>query len=136
MPDHRIRLRGAWDRVVLEGETEVVCRVSLPTVWAAGQLSPFRLLRRFGRPPFDPAAESVRLELLGVPGLVAVRLNGREIALPPGGGVDWSVPLGETLLARNALMLEVDLDSSDGPIREEGWGSIALVIGPKVERPG
>ncbi len=134
MSDHRIRFRGAWDWLVTEeGETEVARRLTLPTRWPNGVAPRFRLVRQFGRPPFDPAVESIRLEMLGVPGLIAARLNGREFIRPSGGGGDWFVPLSEPLLARNALALEVDLGQSNAWVHVEDWGSIALVIGPKVD---
>ncbi len=129
MPEHRIRLRGAWDWHAREGEIEVVRRLDLPTDWPVGVVSPFRLIRRFGRPPFDPSAESARLEFVGVPGLVAARLNGQVLAGLPAGAADWSVRLSGPLLTRNALVLEVDL--GPGPPPEGPWGSIALVIFPR-----
>ena len=95
---------------------------------------PFRLHRRFGRPPLDDSTESARLELVGVPGLVSARLNGRELARPPAGVVNWSVPLADPLLTRNALVLEVDL--GDWPRTGHPWGSIALVISPRGLGPG
>jgi hypothetical protein len=69
--------------------------------------------------------------MIEVPGLVSARLNGRELVAPDPGRSDWSVPLIEPLLARNELVLEVDL----GRLREtpRSWGSIALAISP---RPG
>jgi hypothetical protein len=132
MPEHFIRLRGAWDFIVMEGDAEVVRRVDLPTDWPIGLDSPFRLQRRFGRPPMDLSTVSVRLEMLGVPGLVAARLNGRELAGPDLGGSDWSVPLIDPLPSRNVLVLEVDFGSLPEPPRS--WGAIALVISP-VPRP-
>lgn len=130
MPEHRIRFRGAWDWHVREGEVEFARRVTLPADWPVDVASPFRLVRRFGRPPFDPAVETVRLELIAVPGLVAARLNGRGLGGPPEGAVVWSVPLDEPLLPRNVLVLEVDLGAfRDWP---GGWGAIALVIAPRA----
>ncbi len=134
MTEHRIRFRGAWDWIVREGEAEVARRVTLPTGWPPGVASPFQLLRRFGRPPGDPAMHSARLELIDVPGLVVALLNGVEVARPPRGAWRCTVPLAGPLLARNALVLEVDLESAPGPT--PSWGSIALVIGPKGSSSG
>ncbi len=132
MAEHRIRLRGAWDWILVEDEAEVARRVNLPTRWPTGLSSGFRLLRRFGRPPFDPATESVRLELLDVPGLVSVRLNGREIGRDLTGVDNRSIPLTEPILSRNALILGIDLGAVEGLTPGEEWGSIALVIEPTV----
>jgi len=126
MPEHRIRFRGAWDWHGPDGEAEVARRVTLPADWPADLAGPFRLLRRFGRPPFDPAAETARLDLANVPGLVAARLNGRDLGEIPPGAIDWSFPLADALLPRNALVLEVELPP--GVEGRRGWGSIALVV--------
>lgn len=133
MSEHRIRLRGAWDWHVApgEGEAEVARRVTLPTAWPPGEASPFLLLRGFGRPPLDPDRESVRLELLDVPGLVSVRINGREVARPPRGSVAWTVAIDGPLLPRNALVLEVDLGGVASSDLASAWGSVALVISPR-----
>ena len=128
MSEHFIRFRAAWDCMIREGDAEVVRRVDLPTDWPIGLDSPFRLRRRFGRPPLDLSTVSVRLEMLGVPGLVAAWLNGRELARPDLEGPDWSVPLVDPLPSRNDLVLEVDFGSLTEPPRS--WGAIALVISP------
>ena len=133
MPDHRIRFRGAWDWHGPEGEADaevqVARRVTLPADWPDGLDRPFRLLRRFGRPPFNPATEGARLELAGVPGLIAARLNGRSLGEIPAGVVDWTIPLSDDLLPRNALVLEVALPP--GPEGRRAWGSIALIVAGK-----
>jgi hypothetical protein len=134
MAEHFIRFRGAWDCTIGEGDAEVVRRVDLPTDWPTGMASTFRLQRRFGRPPLDPSAESVRLEMIGVPGLVVARLNDRELAGPDLGGSDWSVPLTDPLPPRNLLVLEVDFGSLPGP--PKSWGAIALVISPRPRSSG
>jgi hypothetical protein len=134
MPDHIIRLRVAWDYYIREGDLEVVRRVDLPTDWPAGPSPTFRLERRFGRPPMDPSAGSIRLEMLRVPGLVAARLNGRELAGPDHAGDDWSVPLGEPLSPRNLLVLEVDFRGLPGP--PKSWGAVSLVIADRPGSPG
>jgi hypothetical protein len=134
MSEHFLRFRAAWDCYVREGDAEVLRRVDLPTDWPAGLASPFRLRRRFGRPPVDLSAESIRLEMLGVPGLVAARLNGRDLAGPGLGGVDWSVPLIDPLPPRNVLDLEVDFRGLPGPPRS--WGAIALAISSRPRSSG
>ena len=130
MPEHRIRLRGAWDWHGIEGEAEFARRADLPADWPDDLAGPLRLLRRFSRPPLDPGREAARLELANVPGLVAVRLNGVDLGPVPAGDRDWIIPLGDGLLPRNSLVLEVDLPP--GPEARRGWGSIALVISAKV----
>lgn len=122
MPEHRIRLRAAWERIDPDGDGSPA-RVDLPTTWAeADRDRPIRLARRFGRPRVDDATGAVVLELADVPGLRAIRLNGRGLPVPAGdpGRVD----LGGRLEARNVLELDVV------PARAEGtpWGSIALVV--------
>jgi hypothetical protein len=134
MSEHFIRFRAAWDWTIREGDAEVVRRVDLPTDWPIGLDSPFRLQRRFGRPPLDLSSVSVRLEMLGVPGLVAARLNGQELARPDLGGSDWLVPLTDPLPSRNLLILEVDFGSLPEP--PKSWGAIALVISPLSRPPG
>ncbi len=124
MPEHQIRLRVAWDR--LDDSDDPPRRVDLPTVWTVWTVSdparPFRLLRKFGRPTFDPGAVAVALELLDVPGLVAVRLNGQSLEVKDRIAVDG------ILQARNLLELDVDLSEAGRIEPGSAWGSIALVI--------
>ena len=138
MPEHRIRLRAAWDcvdRLPPEGGPEDLGRVDLPKTFPEGFPPRFRLTRQFGRPPVDERAERVDLELRSVPGLVSVRLNGRVIGRPDesGASADWSIPLDPPLLPRNGLVLEVEL-TTEGRANVPGWGEIALVIRPR-DRP-
>ena len=124
MTDHQIRLRGAWDR--LDDLNAPARRVDLPTVWSvADSARPFRLVRKFGRPPFDPNTQAIRLELVDVPGLLAVRLNGRTLPVKDN---PTRIELGGELSSRNLLELDVDLSGREK--RDEGspWGTIALVI--------
>ena len=132
MPDHRIRLRGAWDRLE-PSDPAATTRVDLPTVWTvADDTGPVRLSRRFGRPRFDSTTEAVELELVDVPGLRAVRLNGRTLGEGRlAADSPRRFPVGAALLARNVLELDVVLDGST-PLGT-AWGTIALVI---VRRPG
>lgn len=121
MPDHLIRLRAAWDRIDTSAPDSPI-RVDLPTIWSADDgATPIRLSRRFGLPRFDPSREAMALELVDVPGLVAIRLNGQPLRLESAP----RVPLGDLLLARNTLELDVDLTGVD---RGVPWGTIALVI--------
>ena len=130
MGEHRIRLRGVWDMHTGrgEGETEKLCRVDLPTVWPTDVATRFRLTRRFGRPPFDPDRETARLDLVNVPGLVAVCINGREVARPRRDEGGWSIALDWPLLPRNTLILDVDLEGMTRERLEPAWGSVAVVI--------
>jgi hypothetical protein len=83
------------------------------------------LTRRFGRPSGEVSAFSIVLELLCVPGLRSLRLNGIDLAIDdfPGDGSF------EVLLAdRNTLELEVDVNQAIASPPETGWGSIALVL--------
>ena len=115
MPEHLIRLRGAWDWTAPDGPR----RVDLPATWPAGLAGPLVLARRFQRPRIDPDREALALRLEAVPGLLRVRLNGVEIGGPAAG----EIPLGD-LPARNLLELEADpAGLGAGP-----WGAIALVI--------
>ena len=134
MLEHRIRLRGAWDWAPDDVDSRPARRVDLPLT-ALGDLPPrFRLARKFGRPPYDPGTEMLRLELADVPGLVAVALNGEGLLGSSSAEGDRSIPLDAPLPPRNTLTLDVDLGSVvafEGP-----WGSIALVIGAKGARGG
>ena len=131
MTEHRIRLRVAWDCHRSIGDEGTSSRLDLPIVWAEESSFPIQLVRRFGRPPFDPARESVALELRSVNGLRQVKLNGLEIAngsslLAPSEMI--SIVLPSILLPRNAILLEVFEPSSDARLLP--WGEIALVITP------
>lgn len=132
MPGHRIRLRGAWE--LSDGRRgDATRKLSLPTHRRGDLDGPIRLTRRFGKPPIDPSLEVISLELLGVPGLARIEWNGLELPLPPGRRVDWVVPLDGPWLARNTLTLDVELDPSDRVESAEGWGTIALVIAPRID---
>jgi hypothetical protein len=107
MREHIIRLRGGW-------------------IWGPW------LIRPFQAPPIDPRCESLGLRLDEVAGLVAVVLNGQELARPPSGTRALWLPLPRDppLPRRNRLVLEVEpprrpigLSPNPGP-----WGAIALVV--------
>ncbi len=132
MPEHRIRLRGPWD-CSAAGEAGPGRRVDLPLADAGALPTRSRLARKFGRPPYDPALDSLRLELADVPGLLGVRLNGVDCRPADPGGPRWSIPIDDPLPSRNELTLDVDL-SGLGDLAAP-WGSIALVIGPKGRGP-
>jgi hypothetical protein len=127
--EHLIRLRGAWewwDPAALGNKPR---RVNLPVLWPTGMPQPFRLRRRFGAPPFDPAKEDLVLRFEDVPGLRSAWLNGRLLV-----GLESQRDLTQVSLVglverRNELELEVD----PGGWAEAGpeavpWGSVALVI--------
>ncbi len=125
MPEHRIRIRGAWDRA--SSRDNRPGRVDLPHVWAeADASSPFYLTRKFGSPRFNRASETIALELADVPGLRAVRLNGRRLEAGP--GEIARIELGSILLDRNLLELDVDLAGLSRAEIGSPWGQIALVI--------
>jgi hypothetical protein len=129
MPEHRIRFRGGWYLSAAEDEPSNVRRLTLPVVWPPGMVGPFRLTRRFGRPPIDPAVESAWLELSDIPGLRSLQLNGVDLGPIPLDVLDWTVPLTGLLDLRNTLTLELVPGQFSTP---EGWGSIALVIASRV----
>jgi hypothetical protein len=126
MPEHWIRLRGAWGWRDLASDAEIEQRVTLPIEWPSGQVSPVRLVRRFNGPPIAPGRESVSLRLEKVPGLLAIRLN----------HCTYDGPLDETLTidlesfgplaAKNVLIL--DVDPTRAARAGEAWGQIALVV--------
>jgi hypothetical protein len=134
MPEHRIRLRGGWECHYREGDDpeglEICRRIDLPLALPTKFAARFRLCRQFGRPPSDPRVESVTLELRHVAGLKSARLNGRSIAPTTLTGFDWLVELGEPLLPRNGLILDVELDDPSASIGS-AWGEVALVIRPR-----
>ena len=127
MPEHRIRLRGAWDRI--EGPTDPPRRLDLPVRWSPiDRVQPFTLRRAFGRPPVDPSRESVILELLDVPGLVAVRLNGALLVGSDGLTDSVRLEIGARLLARNVVELDVAAGPGWASVANRSWGAVALVI--------
>jgi hypothetical protein len=127
MPEHRIRFRAGWE-VHSELDLDAADRFLLPTHWPAGLEGTVRLIRRFGRPRSQATEEKYRLELLRVPGLVSLSLNGRELehSGPDGGNI--VVPLVDPLLDRNTLVIDVDLGQITRSSLPEGWGAISLVI--------
>ena len=120
MPEHLIRLRGAWEHHDPAGPR----RLDLPTVWPPGLASPLTLTRRFRQPPLGPA-ETISLRLEAVPGLNSARINGVELAGPDAGTSSLEIPL-QGLTATNLLSLKVD----PARVGTEPWGAIALVIRP------
>lgn len=134
MPEHKIRLRGGWEWwPVTGGETGArPQRLTLPADWPRTGPPSGRLVRSFHTPPHDPTAETVWLELVEVPGLRSLTLNGQR--LRPGGtaGPEARVELPGRLPPRSRLELEV------GPTKRatvgelpDGWGHVALVIAPR-----
>ena len=124
MSEHLIRLRGGWEFHM--GES--VRRLALPLTWPPGLVSRVRLVRPFNRPPIDLQSERLGLRLDDVRGLLAVRLNGRELARPAPGTSMLELPLDEPLPARNVLELDVAPETTVEPA---AWGRIALVIRPR-----
>jgi hypothetical protein len=127
MPEHRICLRLGWE--LDPGESrETITRFSLPTRWPIDLTDQIRLIRRFGRPRQQRAEESYQLEMLKVPGLVEVRLNGREMVRKSEKSESELVLIDVPLLERNMLEIEVDLAQVPASTRLEDWGEIALLI--------
>ena len=123
---HAIRLRGGWDCEARDGTTRPL---ALPLDRWPDAPGPFRLIRRFGRPPIDVGRESLALRLGNVPGLREARLNGRPLDGPTAGESTWEVPIEGDLPARSVLELDVDpADMTQGGV---GWGEVALVIRPR-----
>jgi hypothetical protein len=132
VPDHLIRLRGAWELIEADAAAEVSgalpVRLSLPFSWPAVSSRRVRLVRKFGRPAHDPAYESLLLTLNCVPGLRGVWLNGLRLTVPDPNPGRLEIPI-DRLPERNELVLDVEPphppgDSSPPP----RWGEIALVI--------
>jgi hypothetical protein len=137
MPEHLIRLRGGWrcleDEDVPDTPTSVSgLPITLPVIWPA-RVAPkaaVRLVRDFTAPVLNPSRESLGLCMSSVGGLVAVQLNGRELARPAPGTAALELPLDDPLPRRNRLVLDVRLGeamtSPSSP--QQPWGSVALVI--------
>jgi hypothetical protein len=129
MPEHLIRLRGGWEW--RDPGAASARRVALPMTWPAGLTAHVRLVRSFQRPTIDPAREALALRLESVSGLVAVWLNGRELARPDAGTTALCLPLDDPMPPRNVLVLEVDPTTPGRAGADpEPWGEIALVIRP------
>ncbi|HEV3163998.1 MAG TPA: hypothetical protein VGZ22_08185 [Isosphaeraceae bacterium] len=127
--EHRIRLRGGWEREAEGQVTKERQRVTLPADWPTDARSGFRLIRRFSAPPLDSIGEAVSLRLGSVPGLRRVWLNDRLIASPAAGTDSLEIDLSDALSERNMLVLEVDPAVwCDRGGKAEVWGLIALVI--------
>jgi hypothetical protein len=131
MTEHPIRLRGAWALATPDRPDDVLPRyVSLPVSWPESLGSPVSLVRRFQRPPVDPARERIFLRMESVLGLLSVRLNGEEIARPGPGGEALELEVGGRLRrgGGNELALEVDPRPARDRSPNGPWGAIALVI--------
>lgn len=129
MPEHLIRLRGGWSWDDREGGPVAARRVSLPLEGAPRGTSRIVLTRQFGRPPIDPGRERLALRLEGVDGLVGIRLNGHDLALPPVGATDLELSPDDLQPTGNVLILEVIPSSGTHAGADNSrWGRIALVI--------
>jgi hypothetical protein len=132
VPDHLIRLRGAWELIEADAAAEVSgalpVRLSLPVAWPGGSARRLRLVRKFGRPAHDPAQESLLLTLNRVPGLRGVWLNGLRLTVPDPIPVRLEIPI-DRLSERNELVLDVEPPHPPGDSGPSSrWGEIALVI--------
>jgi hypothetical protein len=130
MDEHRIKLRGGWLWVDRGADGDDL-RVTLPIAWPPGPAAHVRLVRPFRRPPIDPDREALALHLEAIDGLVAARLNDREVARPPSGTSSLWIALTGSLPERNVLVLDADPPRpSDASAAGSLWGTIALVIRP------
>jgi hypothetical protein len=125
--EHRIRLRGGWE-CRDEGLPNSQDRLTLPVEWGRHGPVCTRLLRRFGRPPFDRASQALLLEMNNVAGIRALFLNGHAITPVAVETSSYLIALGP-IPERNRLEIEVDrswLESEVASIMP--WGEIALVV--------
>jgi hypothetical protein len=127
--DHRIRLRGGWACQSASTAPDAPEWITLPIDWGPGNPRRLRLSRRFGRPPIDPARQSVLLELDHARGVQSLLLNGKTLAAISTAKSYYLIPLPE-IEERNTLVLEVETARwSDAPADlGPGWGQIALLI--------
>jgi hypothetical protein len=123
MPEHLIRLRAAWEGEFPNPQDGTRQRIDLPTLWRPAPSGPFRIRRRFQAPRLG-ADEEVRLRLLYVPGLAAVRLNGQALDF------DREVALEGLRPGPNELVLDVDPREWAAEVAAGGisWGEVVLVI--------
>ncbi len=98
----------------------------MPCKWPDDLPGRIELIRQFGKPPIDLRIERVTLELSQIRGLLAGWLNGRSVVRETDQSNYWSVELLESLLPRNGLVLEVDLDEARQS--DTAWGEISLLI--------
>ncbi|CAN5889553.1 hypothetical protein BH23PLA1_BH23PLA1_25890 [soil metagenome] len=133
MPEHLIRLRGAWQCHSLNDPDAPPRRLDLPTSWLDFPSGRLRLTRRFQGPAIDLDWERIVLRLADVPGLLSVRLNDREITPVARSFGSEVVDLAIKVAPRasHLLALEVDL----GGAGVERWGSIALVVLSEPQPP-
>jgi len=127
--EHAIRLRGGWEcRSTALGES-VPRRIVLPTQWTSEHTGLATLTRRFGRPPFYFAGETLSLRLDQVPGIHALRFNGQSLAPVSPDRAQFEFPLAG-LRDRNQLDVEVDVRAAGA---QSAWGLISLVIRTPVD---
>jgi hypothetical protein len=129
MPEHVIRLRGAWEWTDLDDSDPRPMRIALPTYFDFTTARRVRLSRRFGRPPMKDPAEELWLRLERVTGLDSMTINGATIALQASLPDPLEIALRE-LMERNLLVLEVSLPSRESPTSQfdSRWGEIALIV--------
>jgi hypothetical protein len=139
MPEHLIRLRGGWLCIEQGGLLDLDApasasgpTITLPILWGeqACPQAEVRLLRSFTAPSLNSSRERLSLRMSAVGGLVAVQLNGQELARPTPGTTALEILLRDPLPRRNRLVLEVGLDAAvaSREFPAQAWGSIALVI--------
>jgi hypothetical protein len=122
MPEHAIQLRKAWlERPRLSHPR----RLDLPLPSPPDRI--LHITRAFGRPPIDPARETLSLRLQDIPGLSAVLLNAQVLWQGPADANTntLNLALPPDLPARNLLELQITPCSQHATTP---WGRIALVV--------
>ncbi len=111
-----------------QGAVDSHDRLTLPVVWGRDGPASAWLLRRFGRPPFDPASQVLLLEMKNVAGIRALLLNGHPITPVAVETLSYEILL-DALPERNRLEIEIDRSWLAGDAASAmPWGEIALVV--------
>lgn len=141
MPEHAIRLRGAWQYRFLTDPEAPPQRVDLPTHWANEIAGPLLLTRRFQGPAIDTTNERISLRFARVSGLRSIQLNDQDITPSrlPSASEAFDLPVDLTPNSSHVLALVVDRQDHRAPQGSspetesdpEAWGIIALLIQPR-----
>jgi hypothetical protein len=125
--EHRIRLRGGWECIPIDGPASEAFRLTLPTRWEAEGPRRLRLIRRFSQPRTEAGTEVV-LQMEQVPGIRRLQIDGQST--PPGSPERSEFELAlDGSAARHLLILEIETPIPDDPVTAAPeWGVIALVI--------
>lgn len=144
MPEHKIRLRAAWEADFADNANTVTSRLDLPIIWPDQARFPIRLRRAFNAPRYDTNREALFLSLQNCSGISLLWIDGSllqqltsELANP------IEIELPSLSPARHVLELELALDTLDQSLlaspNAQPWGEISLVFrdrpGPTIARP-